>query len=152
MSDKIMKKLDTQRKDVLNFKAHSLLLILYVSICAAVACDRPAAGRSQTGDELGRHLLAQAEKHWNARRSRVSALSTTSEVRARQKFIREWMTGAVGGFPERTPLNPRITGGFAREDRKSTRLNSSHLGISYAVFCLKKKKKNRKPATLPKQY
>src|SRR5258705_10005815 len=28
-------------------------------------------------------------------------------------------------------------------DRKSTRLNSSHLGISYAVFCLKKKKKPR---------
>src|SRR2546426_8378043 len=28
------------------------------------------------------------------------------------------------------------------EDRKSTRLNSSHLVISYAVFCLKKKKKN----------
>src|SRR5262245_62516807 len=28
-------------------------------------------------------------------------------------------------------------------DRKSTRLNSSHLGISYAVFCLKKKKKIR---------
>src|ERR1039458_10736051 len=27
-------------------------------------------------------------------------------------------------------------------DRKSTRLNSSHLGISYAVFCLKKKKQN----------
>src|SRR5947199_6585873 len=30
------------------------------------------------------------------------------------------------------------------EDRKSTRLNSSHLGISYAVFCLKKKNKNKK--------
>src|SRR5438045_8347060 len=29
--------------------------------------------------------------------------------------------------------------GAAEEDRKSTRLNSSHLGISYAVFCLKKK-------------
>src|SRR5947199_9501532 len=29
----------------------------------------------------------------------------------------------------------------AGADRKSTRLNSSHLGISYAVFCLKKKKK-----------
>src|SRR5262245_64220341 len=29
-------------------------------------------------------------------------------------------------------------------DRKSTRLNSSHLGISYAVFCLKKKKKKNK--------
>src|SRR5205814_8758633 len=33
-------------------------------------------------------------------------------------------------------------------DRKSTRLNSSHLGISYAVFCLKKKKKPIKPQTL----
>src|SRR5437899_9315056 len=31
----------------------------------------------------------------------------------------------------------------SRRDRKSTRLNSSHLGISYAVFCLKKKKKKR---------
>src|SRR5437899_9239577 len=31
----------------------------------------------------------------------------------------------------------------ASEDRKSTRLNSSHLGISYAVFCLKKKKTDR---------
>src|SRR5258707_3113372 len=30
---------------------------------------------------------------------------------------------------------------FAAEDRKSTRLNSSHANISYAVFCLKKKKK-----------
>src|SRR5690242_3689531 len=29
-------------------------------------------------------------------------------------------------------------------DRKSTRLNSSHMSISYAVFCLKKKKKKRK--------
>src|SRR5258705_4842875 len=30
------------------------------------------------------------------------------------------------------------------QDRKSTRLNSSHLGISYAVFCLKKKKSEQK--------
>src|SRR5690242_20846496 len=29
------------------------------------------------------------------------------------------------------------------EDRKSTRLNSSHMSISYAVFCLKKKKKTK---------
>src|SRR5207302_8267746 len=31
-----------------------------------------------------------------------------------------------------------------RQDRKSTRLNSSHVKISYAVFCLKKKKKKKK--------
>src|ERR1039458_9906604 len=42
-------------------------------------------------------------------------------------------------------------------DRKSTRLNSSHLGISYAVFCLKKKKKTTNeqsciPSYLPPPY
>src|SRR2546427_6080276 len=34
-----------------------------------------------------------------------------------------------------------LGGGLVRRDRKSTRLNSSHSQISYAVFCLKKKKK-----------
>src|SRR5699024_12044623 len=33
--------------------------------------------------------------------------------------------------------------GFHDRDRKSTRLNSSHVSISYAVFCLKKKKNDR---------
>src|SRR3989475_6694373 len=48
---------------------------------------------------------------------------------------------ALGGFPHRTSVPTR--GVFAsRQDRKSTRLNSSHSQISYAVFCLKKKKKN----------
>src|SRR5690606_41920375 len=36
----------------------------------------------------------------------------------------------------------RIDRQRARQDRKSTRLNSSHVKISYAVFCLKKKKQN----------
>src|SRR3712207_8146535 len=35
----------------------------------------------------------------------------------------------------------------AKEDRKSTRLNSSHANISYAVFCLKKKKKQHPTTT-----
>src|SRR5262245_64319433 len=39
------------------------------------------------------------------------------------------------GLPSAPPELLHVT-----EDRKSTRLNSSHLGISYAVFCLKKKK------------
>src|SRR3712207_6924447 len=38
-----------------------------------------------------------------------------------------------------TPCSPGRTTG-TRADRKSTRLNSSHANISYAVFCLKKKK------------
>src|SRR5258705_8014512 len=39
--------------------------------------------------------------------------------------------------PDGSPYRAQIP------DRKSTRLNSSHLGISYAVFCLKKKKKKK---------
>src|SRR5438132_6929288 len=40
--------------------------------------------------------------------------------------------------------------GLGTPDRKSTRLNSSHTVISYAVFCLKKKKNSRKSATADK--
>src|SRR6266498_907050 len=39
---------------------------------------------------------------------------------------------------------------LAGQDRKSTRLNSSHVRISYAVFCLKKKKNKKKEATYEK--
>src|SRR3712207_7128829 len=43
-------------------------------------------------------------------------------------------------------LPQRAVGALAR-DRKSTRLNSSHANISYAVFCLKKKKTNQSITT-----
>src|SRR2546426_2309036 len=48
--------------------------------------------------------------------------------------------GALYTVSDPTKADPRL----AATDRKSTRLNSSHLVISYAVFCLKKKKKNKK--------
>src|SRR5438128_4773896 len=50
----------------------------------------------------------------------------------------------------RPPHITRRRSGRARRrtgDRKSTRLNSSHGSISYAVFCLKKKKKTQQPYT-----
>src|SRR2546427_8614384 len=63
-------------------------------------------------------------------------------------------SGADSAGQGRTPegsLHARVSPGSASalrldelRDRKSTRLNSSHSQISYAVFCLKKKKKNRK--------
>src|SRR5256885_4158598 len=50
---------------------------------------------------------------------------------------------AIGVLHQQTCLEPPARCGYAvgqLQDRKSTRLNSSHLVISYAVFCLKKKK------------
>src|SRR3712207_8037221 len=51
-----------------------------------------------------------------------------------------------GGVAEEAVLRgpqPLAGGDVQGEDRKSTRLNSSHANISYAVFCLKKKKKSK---------
>src|SRR5437899_6013022 len=48
---------------------------------------------------------------------------------------------APGGLDGRGRAGRVRDGGRRPVDRKSTRLNSSHLGISYAVFCLKKKTK-----------
>src|SRR3712207_7332177 len=46
--------------------------------------------------------------------------------------------------PHRRRRIAELPSGFRRfRDRKSTRLNSSHANISYAVFCLKKKKKQK---------
>src|SRR5205809_3227108 len=62
------------------------------------------------------------------------------------------LVAAAPRRPRREPTHVLAQGIGARDgaklreyiDRKSTRLNSSHGYISYAVFCLKKKKKNRK--------
>src|SRR5205807_9182849 len=50
-----------------------------------------------------------------------------------------WTLGHLHGH-EAPPNEQMLTWPIDRVDRKSTRLNSSHLVISYAVFCLKKKK------------
>src|SRR5437899_6443497 len=55
---------------------------------------------------------------------------------ASQSYTIDWAAGAVQ-VGVTSPLYQPL------RDRKSTRLNSSHLGISYAVFCLKKKKKKK---------
>src|SRR2546426_7512096 len=58
--------------------------------------------------------------------------------------IRRHLGGLGGAHPQRRAPRRQVEGGGPRPgDRKSTRLNSSHLVISYAVFCLKKKKKTQ---------
>src|SRR2546426_6453160 len=53
----------------------------------------------------------------------------------------DFFTDRVPGTVDEPVFIPRLPDHAAAQDRKSTRLNSSHLVISYAVFCLKKKKK-----------
>src|SRR5690606_41672373 len=75
--------------------------------------ERRSPGFHRRQDDRGGHARS-------ARRARARG-----DRQARREF-----EGAVA-------LYPRWQG---KEDRKSTRLNSSHVKISYAVFCLKKKK------------
>src|SRR3712207_8808100 len=65
-------------------------------------------------------------------RSSTVWVSTTSARRLSQQ-------GCERGWPDHTS-RLLLASTSADQDRKSTRLNSSHANISYAVFCLKKKK------------
>src|SRR5437773_5566977 len=58
--------------------------------------------------------------------------------------VRPGHAHAPGVRPERERPSAHALDELLERDRKSTRLNSSHITISYAVFCLKKKKKKKK--------
>src|SRR2546429_5796670 len=59
-----------------------------------------------------------------------------------RSLSREHLTGATSQRAQESELRWCQAQRLASEDRKSTRLNSSHGYISYAVFCLKKKNTN----------
>jgi len=68
---------------------------------------------------LHAYLLAEAQKHFDARRAEVAELKTPADVRKRQETLRTRMIEALGGFPEKTPLNAKTVG---REQRDGYRI------------------------------
>src|SRR2546426_5888009 len=83
--------------------------------------------------------------------TRAVALDSTVYVRITlESHPGGWISGRLyrryHGEPDRSKVEAGPLRGTG--DRKSTRLNSSHLVISYAVFCLKKKKKTNKKQSL----
>src|SRR5689334_24839943 len=70
--------------------------------------------------------LLEMAKVW--RKESIEEMEHADKITARILFLE--------GFPNMQVLDPLRIG---QKDRKSTRLNSSHSSISYAVFCLKKK-------------
>src|SRR6266571_6647796 len=73
------------------------------------------------------------------RRPPRSTLFPYTTLSRSPRAVRRAAAGSRGSPRGRTATSSRPTRP-ARPDRKSTRLNSSHMSISYAVFCLKKKK------------
>src|SRR5437773_2882289 len=78
------------------------------------------------------------------RRTSRKAAGSTSRSQRTQRLARPNHDGPLGHPHCGPPRRNRLHGGAELPtDRKSTRLNSSHITISYAVFCLKKKKQKR---------
>src|SRR5258707_4539347 len=77
-------------------------------------------------------------------RSGISRILVVDDESKFLRFLTELLTGA--GYDVRAASDPAKVMEMAEflvpEDRKSTRLNSSHANISYAVFCLEKKRRN----------
>lgn len=72
--------------------------------------DNPPAGR------LYKWLLGQAGVLFDQRRQAVAALKTPEDVQKRQQKLRQQFIDALGGFPERTPLNAQVTGKIEHDD------------------------------------
>src|SRR5262245_64750753 len=100
--------------------------------------------RANRADDIlaatARLLTALLDENGIAREQIVSALFTATD-----DLDADFPAHAARrlGWTDVPLLNAREIPVPGSIDRKSTRLNSSHLGISYAVFCLKKKTKNK---------
>src|SRR5947199_7808133 len=107
--------------------AHRVRIVIGVTMLAA--CATPQIGRSGGGVVAAPTEVASEP-----------CLLSTGDVTTRPRTITIGLTEPVD--PRHAPI---ARGRVVTSDRKSTRLNSSHLGISYAVFCLKKKKGLQQP-------
>jgi cephalosporin-C deacetylase-like acetyl esterase len=62
----------------------------------------------------GRYLTRIAEGQWAARKEVVAKIKTPAALAARQQYIRAKLLAEIGGLPEKSPLNARITGSLPR--------------------------------------
>lgn len=80
-------------------------------LLAAVAQNEPVfKPEEQPRKMLYAYLQGECGKAFEARRQEVAALKSSDDLRKRQEALRARFIGALGGYPERTPLNPRVVG------------------------------------------
>src|SRR5574337_86590 len=111
---------------------------------AKVAERIAPAGAVYAGDTGRAAMQAAADAAAKAAASQVAYGGTTDGKAIYDHLCTSCHTAGIAGAPklgDKAMWGPRIKQGLDTLDRKSTRLNSSHHSISYAVFCLKKKKK-----------
>src|SRR3989454_3496417 len=123
------------RRQFLGLAASSAAWLAYPPARVLGANDRVRIGLIGAGAR-GQELLKQVDALPNVECVAVADVYTRRDAEARQ------IVPGVSAVRDHRRLLDRkdIDAVLVARDRKSTRLNSSHLVISYAVFCLKKKK------------
>src|SRR6478672_7004568 len=86
-----------------------LVLLFFASPCLAQE-NLQVLDEGEARKVVYDHLLAQARKHFDSRRQEVAQLKTADDIRKRQAILRAKFLAALGGFPEKTPLNPQVVG------------------------------------------
>jgi dienelactone hydrolase len=97
-----------------------LALILAAGAATAFAADDLTVLKAGSKDTTPRkllhaHLLAECQKHFDARKAEVEKLKTPAEIAARQQALRAKFVEALGGFPEKTPLNAKVVDTLKRD-------------------------------------
>ncbi|MCX6637095.1 MAG: acetylxylan esterase, partial [Acidobacteria bacterium] len=95
---------------------------LTILLVAGIQAADPLEVTSGLKDMVDRRLTGVAMKMLEERARTVASIRTPAEVTRRQEHIRERMLAALGGFPERTPLNARTSGVLERDGYRVEKL------------------------------
>src|SRR5262245_44317750 len=97
----------------------ALLSLTFLSGTLLAADDltvlKPDAKGTSPRKLLHSHLLAECDKHFAKRKAEVEKLKTPADIAARQKALHARFVEALGGFPEKTPLNAKTVGTLKRD-------------------------------------
>src|SRR5699024_7118227 len=111
-------------------------MALSLAACGSTSSESTASSSEAASSES----TAASSEAASSESTEAAAAGDFDATQAINVVSREDGSGTRGAFIELTGVED--DNGDNTTDRKSTRLNSSHVSISYAVFCLKKKKKH----------
>jgi cephalosporin-C deacetylase-like acetyl esterase len=88
------------------------------------------------GSLLINHLVKQAMNYYDIRDKDISGLKTKSDWMKRQEIVKEKLMKMVGPFPDKTPLNPKITGTIKKEGYRIEKIVYESMPGNYVTGCL----------------
>ncbi len=84
-------------------------LLVLLLLCFVVS-PLHAQTEKDRRNELHKYLLGETTKHFDARRAEIAKLKTPDDIRKRQAELKAKFITALGGFPDKTPLNAKVVG------------------------------------------